>query len=158
MLDTRTFLDTLSTHPGALLAFSHADFQVPGGFHLTEVKALAIEGMDCGGHADQWFETHFQLWHSGKEDHHHLDVGRFLRIVDRVRPAVPLRDTAQARIEWGDGTRPAVLYPVGGATYADGTLTVQLYDPRVTCKANDRLSTALPVVVGAGCAPGSGCC
>jgi hypothetical protein len=143
MLDTRAFLDALAAHPEADLAFSHADFGVPGGFHLTEVRALAVEGMDCGGRADRWFETHFQLWHPrhehpGGRDGPRLTAGKFLGIVGRVRSAVPLRDAAAARIEWGDAARPAVLYPVSGVREAGGVLTVSLSDPRVTCKAGDR--------------------
>lgn len=49
LLDTRAFLAALAAHVEADLAFAHADFAVPVGFHLTEVKALAVEGMDCGG-------------------------------------------------------------------------------------------------------------
>lgn len=161
MLDTRAFLAALAAHPEADLAFAHADFGVPVGFHLTEVRALAVEGMDCGGRADRWFETHFQLWHPqlwppGGRDGHRLTAGKFLRIVERVRSAVPLRDAAAARIEWGDAARSAVLYPVSGVGEAGGVLTVSLSSPRVTCKAGDRRAGeagphSLPV-------PGSACC
>lgn len=84
-----------------------------------------------------------------------MTAGKFLRIVERVRVAVPLRDAA-ARIEWGDAARPAVLYPVSGVGEAGGVLTVSLSDPRVTCKAGDRRAQdaglhPLPVL-------GSACC
>lgn len=175
MLDTRSFLDLLAAQPDAALAFAHDDFGVPEGFHLTEVKALAVEGMDCGGQADQWYETHFQLWHPGTPGGERLNAGKFLRIVDRVRSAVPLRAAAGARVEWGGAGRPAVAYLVRGAAHADGTLTVHLYDPQVNCKANARQpgrcgpqpATEQParlqplgmvVAAGESCAPGSGCC
>lgn len=176
MLNTHEFLNALSAHADAPLHFVHAEFSVPAGFHLTEVKALAIEAMDCGGQAEQWYETHFQLWQpqlqpqaaeqlQSGDASQSLSASKFSQIVERVRPAVPLRHGAQVRVEWGDAGRPAVAYPVSGVHLEGGTLSVHLYSPQVACKANARQTGScdpapqeLSVLDASACAPGSGCC
>lgn len=113
------------------------------GYHVTEVKAVATEAMDCGGVADQWRETIIQLWNPGDDPvREHMAAGKFLAIYDRVAAHVPVSPAAEVRFEYGDLGRPAILYHVAGVEPRGERLLVHLRAPAVTCKARDRDASA----------------
>ena len=66
---TRAFLDILrASRPDQQLVFRLDEAPlVAAGYHVTELKALTYNTMDCGGVADKWEETVIQLWNPGDE-------------------------------------------------------------------------------------------
>ena len=79
---TQAFLDTLAPHQALPLIFTlSGEVLVHEGYHVTEVKAVSIQAMDCGGRPDAWNETVVQLWNPGDEgDRGFMTVGKFLEI------------------------------------------------------------------------------
>jgi Family of unknown function (DUF6428) len=60
---------------------------VAAGYHVTEVKAVIYNTMDCGGVADKWDETVVQLWNPSDEpERDDMKVGKFLAIERIVDP------------------------------------------------------------------------
>ena len=117
---------------------------VSPGYHVTEVKSVLTQAMDCGGVADQWRETIIQLWNPGDDPvREHMAAGKFLAIYDRVAAHVPVSAGAEVRFEYGDLGRPEVHYHVADVE-SDGKerLLVHLRAPAVTCKARDRDASA----------------
>ena len=112
---------------------------VAPGYHVTEVKAVSYETMDCGGLAARWQETVIQIWNPGDDPvREHMAADKFLAIYDRVAAHVSVSPQAELRFEYGDCARPAVSYHVGELEETGETLAVHLRAPGVTCKALDR--------------------
>ncbi|PYE53281.1 DUF6428 family protein [Deinococcus yavapaiensis] len=136
---TQAFLDTLEPHANKLLIFQlHGETLVREGYHVTEVKAVTIEAMDCGGRADAWRETVVQLWNGGgEEDQGFMTVDKFLAIYRRVAASVPVRRDAKLRFEYGDAVHPTIQYFVGSVDAQVDRVLVNLGYPAVSCKPND---------------------
>ena len=137
------------------------DLLVRPGYHVTEIKAVTIEAMDCGGNANAWRETVIQLMDGTTEEAEagHMTNRKFLAIYDRVTRQIPVRGEAEVRFEYGSSGTPALQYHVTGVRAEPDRVIVDLRPPGVQCKAAD---TCGPAVTDAreldGCAPQSGCC
>ncbi|WP_425145038.1 arsenic resistance N-acetyltransferase ArsN2 [Deinococcus sp.] len=164
---TRTVIGSLRAHPQRPLEFHlNAEGLIGPGYHVTEVKAVSIESMDCGGKANAWRETVIQLMDGSSEDAAggFMTTRKFLAIYDRVTGKIPVRDEAEVRFEYGNAASPALQYHVAHLEVQPERLIVHLQTPGVQCKAGeacgvptgDRLSASSNA--DAGCAPASGCC
>lgn len=139
----------------------HGQLLIGPGYHVTEVKAVTIEAMDCGGKAASWRETVIQLMDgTAKEAQAGFMTNRkFLAIYNRVTSKIPVRDEAKVRFEYGNDRSPALQYHVSHLEAQDERVIVHLQTPGVQCKAGE--ACGLPseaISVDEGCAPGSGCC
>ena len=169
-MKTSEFLSTLRTHRDRPLFFSLGRGRhVPGGYHLTEVKRVAFETMDCGAMAHSWRETHFELWTSPLPEIRpaFMPAGKFLGIVGRVEEKLPLDGDAEAKIYFGDGDSLAALYSVDAINDAGGRLEVRLAADKTQCKAATRRLKGLVSAVTSCCsgeknessaAEAGGCC
>ena len=133
------------------------------GYHVTEVKAVSIEAMDCGGKAATWRETVIQLMDGSATDAAggFMSNRKFLAIYDRVTGKIPVRDEAEVRFEYGNTATPALQYHVAGMDVQPERLIVHLRTPSVQCKAGDACGLPAGEVTAqgqGGCAPDSGCC
>ena len=64
-MKTADFLSLLQDHQGKSLLFEYApNLLVGANYHITEVKHLSIDSVDCGAGVDAWKETIVQLWES----------------------------------------------------------------------------------------------
>lgn len=107
---------------------------VPNDFHVTEVKKVSIDAMDCGGNSDSWQEVVVQLWSpEGKNDVAAMTAGKFLDIVQRTGYS-DLLDSLVLRFEYGDASTPAVQYDFRQVVQAEEWLEVALARPLVACK------------------------
>jgi len=148
---TQAFLDALAPHSDKPLVFQlEGETLVPEGYHVTEVKAVTIEAMDCGGRADAWREMVVQLWNGGgEEDRGFMTVEKFLGIYGQVARSVPVRGDAELRVEYGDIRHPTIQYRVGSLDVRGDRVLVNLSYPAVSCKPNDeRLAAGGPACCG----------
>lgn len=157
---TQDVIAALRTLPQRPLEFHlHGTLLVPAGYHVTEVKAVTIEAMDCGGKAASWRETIVQLMDGSAEDAKagFMTNRKFLAIYDRVVKHIPVHGDAEVRFEYGNLAVPAMQYHVSQVEIQPERVVVHLRTSGVQCKAGD--SCGLPVeAVGEDCAPDSGCC
>lgn len=160
---TLALLGVLRAGPQLPLEFHlHGEVLVGPGYHVTEVKAVTIEAMDCGGQADAWRETVIQLKDGSAREagEGFMTTRKFLGIYDRVAKSVPVRGEAEVRFEYGNSTLPAMQYHVTHVEPQGGRVIVHLRTPGVQCKASDACgrpaTTAEPVEASACCAPTSG--
>ena len=135
-MNTQSFLETVKPYSERPLVFDLGDALIPGGYHVTEVKAVSTQAMDCGGRADAWRETVVQLWAPERLEKS-MNVGKFLAIYSRVSAQIPIEAEAELRIEYGALGAPAVSYLVGGIEVGK-EVVVRLEPPAVTCKAAER--------------------
>lgn len=134
---------------------------VPNDFHVTEVKRVAVESLDCGGGRNAWQELVVQLW-SPKADNARpaMTAAKFSSILARAG-ALELLDQEPLRFEYGAAGSPAVQYLFERMGSEGNTVDVHLVPPHVACKPHERTRTELSVVQsGACCAPSStgACC
>lgn len=153
-MNTQEFLVALEAQEDRALIFDLGERRVAPGYHVTEVKALSVQAMDCGGQADAWSETVVQLWVPDSSDTH-MRVSKFLAIYNRVTARVPTLASAQMRVEYGDVGAPAISYLVSAVEPGDDAVVVRLEPPAATCKAAERAAgfvpDALPTVGISGC-------
>ena len=138
---TGAFLDILrAAKPDQRLVFQLDEAPlVAAGYHVTEVKAVSYNTMDCGGVADNWLETVIQLWNPDDElEPEYMTIRKFLAIYDRVTAHIPVADDAELRFEYGDNKHPACSYHVEHLETRGELVFINLRAPVVTCKARDR--------------------
>jgi len=69
IMKTNEFLSLLKEHADKSLLFEYKSGHFVGAnYHITEVKNISIESVDCGAGTDFWKETIIQLWESPKEN------------------------------------------------------------------------------------------
>jgi Family of unknown function (DUF6428) len=139
-MNTREFIDKLRSAQDKRLIFANSDGDaVHPGYHLTEIKAALMDTVDCGGQVNRWPETIFQLWVPENADDEYMKAEKFVRIYEKVRGSIPLDESAQVRIEYGDENFFPSLYRVGSISSDKNALHVLLQPPSTTCKARDRV-------------------
>jgi hypothetical protein len=155
-MDTQSFLEALRPHAEWALVFQMEGRRVAPGYHVTEVKAVTVQAMDCGGRGSAWNETVIQLWapRTGP-DETHMPVRKFLGIYERVAKSVPVDGAALLRVEYGDVGAPAIQYLVAGVEAEGNTLVVRLTAPGVACKPATLGVGAIPLAVSG---TAQGCC
>lgn len=162
-MNTQTFLNTLENHKDKELLFQYApNLLVGANYHITEVKHVTIDSVDCGAQTDSWKETIVQLWESptelGKRDF--MTAGKAMQIFDKVGSMKPYNLNSVVKIEYGNATFHAAQQFVKNIEVKEDQVIVELTLDEVGCKANElcgvpevELQTA-----DACCAPSSGCC
>lgn len=180
-MKTTAFTRILQENPAKALFFEYKAGQyVRTDYHITEIKNVNFDTVDCGGVRNQWSEVHVQLWESEiPEPDHAVDSGKALKIFDVVNKVRETYPDAEIKFEYGNSVFPTAVLPVHQVKDTDNALIVQLVADQTTCKAKDRATTPEekaaaccgPVaekpkmkisLVSAqnenACEPGSGCC
>lgn len=142
---TAAFLDAIrEVSPRPLEFRLYGEALVPAGYHVTEVKAVSIESMDCGGKANSWRETVIQLMDGSpaEAERGFMTTQKFLSIFDRVVARVPMQDTAEVRFEYGNVATPATQFHVASVDIQPERVIVGLRHPGVMCKATGSSSSA----------------
>ena len=159
-MKTRDFLVRLTPHGDRALIFDLGERRVETGYHVTEIKAVSTQSMDCGGQGDTWAETVIQLWTPGNSGNY-MRVSKFLNIYRRVASQVPVVEEAEVRLEYGEVGAPAISYFVRDVRLEGEEVVVRLEPPFVACKEVERGASGdvpggvneLPIANAA-----SGCC
>ena len=158
-MKTGNFLKLLEKQAGKELIFEYRNQQfVPKAYHITEVKNLQIESVDCGGfeHSDQ--QTVVQLWVTDTEKaDRYMTTAKAKKIFDIVESKRPMQQDAEIFFEYGDATTPTSVYKITAIEEKEGQLIVQLYVPPTECKPRQLLQT---VGIEEGCCTpaAKGCC
>lgn len=137
---------------------------VPNDFHVTEIKKVSVESLDCGGGASAWEELVIQLWSPrGDDTPQAMTAEKFSKILEKA-DALALLDGEHVRFEYAPLGQPAVQYALSGLVAAGNTLEVELIAPHVACKPIERGQMSELSVIGESscCAPSTttakGCC
>ena len=128
---------------------------VPNDFHVTEIKKVSIESLDCGGGASAWEELVIQLWSPrGDDAPEPMTVEKFSSILAKA-DALPLLDGEHVRFEFAPLGQPAVQYTLSGLIATGEALEVELTPPYAACKPIERGQMSELSVIGEStrCAP-----
>ena len=149
-------MDVLRSHQDAeLRCIFPSGTKIAEGYHITEVKNLHIEAVDCGGAPDAWRETIIQLWVPATPDPaHRMPAGKALKILDKAHSLRPMAMDSECLFEVEEEAGTAVVYSLVSVEPDRDDLVMHLMPRKTQCKANDRA----PEPVAAGCCGGSKRC
>ena len=91
-MKTKELLSVLEKNQNKALLFEYApNLLVGANYHITEVKHMKIDSVDCGGKTDSWNETIIQLQESPKElgKRDYMKVEKAMDILNRVGDLKP---------------------------------------------------------------------
>lgn len=141
-MKTSSFLAALRANSNLPLVFRAGREIVNPGYHLTEVKRVSYETMDCGAMTHRWSESQFEIWvpplANSAVGRGHMPAAKFMEIIDRVEAELPLNGEATSRIHASIAGEPAALYDVDAVTAREGKLWIELTGDRTRCKAAER--------------------
>ena len=184
-MTTREFLQLLENHSDLPLYFEYK----PGAFarsdfHITEIKNVKYDTVDCGGVRNEWQEVHVQIWENEiPEPHHQVNTTKALDIFKVVNKVRETWGDVDMKFEYGNANFHTALLHVNQMQIHTDKVIVKLGTEQTCCKAKDRAETpeekavacCAPVVladeakpkvnlsdlIASGnnsCTPGSGCC
>ncbi len=163
-MKTAEFLNLLKDHKDKSLLFQYAPQQLVGAnYHITEVKHIKIESVDCGAQTDSWNETILQLWESPQElgKTEYMSAFKALGILNKVGTMKPYDATSEVKFEYSNTLfHTAQLYVNDFEIYGNN-LVITLAIQKTDCKAKELCGVPEPVEAAedtTSCAPGSGCC
>ena len=164
-MKTSELLEILETNPDKRLLFEYQPGRfVDKNYHITEVKNIRIESVDCGAREDAWNETVIQLWESPKEneDRDYMSIYKAMGILKKVDKMRPMDREAVVKFEYSNPEFHTSQLEVTGYTVREGRLIFILHTQPTDCKAKEDCGLPEQVAVQSAdeacCDPKSGCC
>ena len=162
-MKTNEFLSLLKEHPNKSLLFEYKNGHLVGAnYHITEIKNITIDSVDCGANTDFWKETIIQLWESPteKDKREYMSAYKALGILTKVDLIKPMEKEVEVKFEYNNSDFHTAQLFVNDFEINGDQLIMKLGVEQTDCKAKDECG--VPVEVGvqedSSCAPGSGCC
>ncbi|MFK5972535.1 MAG: DUF6428 family protein [Flavobacteriaceae bacterium] len=162
-MKTHELLSLLSDNPNKSLLFEYKEGQtVSANYHITEVKNVTIDSVDCGAGTDYWKETIIQLWESPKEveKREYMTAIKALDILHKVDKLKPLERDSEVKFEYSNPTFHTAQLFVNDHEIHNQHLIIKLGVKKTDCKAKETCGIPVEVLVQeeACCTPGGGCC
>ena len=162
-MKTIEFLDLLKANQNKDLRFEYIPQHFVGAnYHITEVKNITVDAVDCGAGTDFWKETVVQLWESPKEKDkaEFMSVYKALGILNKVNRIKPMTVDAELKIEYSNDSFHTAQLFVDDYILSDQSLIFRLAVEKTDCKAKEAcgVEVAVEAVNEACCSPDSGCC
>jgi len=162
-MKTNEFLSLLKENPNKSLLFEYKEGQFVGAnYHITEIKNITIDSVDCGAGVDFWKETIIQLWESPDEHEkeEYMSAYKALGILNKVDNIKPMEREVEVKFEYSNANFHTAQLFVADFTIDENKLVMKLSIEKTDCKARE--TCGVPVAVEANeassCAPGGGCC
>lgn len=165
-MKTQDFFTLLEQHQDKALVFEYAPNQyVDTNYHITEVKHVTIDAIDCGSKTDFWKETIVQLWESpseiGKKDY--MNVYKALAILKKVGKMKPYTLNAELKIEYSNVKFHTAQLFINDFEVFNRNLVIKLGVRKTDCKAKDvcgtpKIKEMASSVAEPCCAPDGNCC
>ncbi|MBB5696504.1 DUF6428 family protein [Muricoccus pecuniae] len=152
-------LDALRPYGSRQLVISYDGRRTQPGYHVTEVKAGSFLTLNCGGNPDAWQETILQVEDlpASAEKPDHMEVGKFLSILEKVAARVSLQPGSRLTSEVGPPGRPMQIFDVEAIRIEAAGVVVELGPRPAICKPRHRAEQEAKAA-SACCAPSRGCC
>jgi len=162
-MKTNEFLSLLNEHPNKSLLFEYKKGHLVGAnYHITEIKNITVDSVDCGANTDFWKETVIQLWESPKEKDklEYMSANKALGILNKVDSIKPMEKEVEVKFEYSNSEFHTAQLFVNDFEINGTNLIMKLGVEQTDCKAKDECG--VPVEIGAqeanSCTPGGGCC
>ena len=136
-MTTQTFLELLATNSQKELVFEYEANQfISAAYHITEVKNVHFESIDCGGNAHEEFQTIVQLWISPKDflKTTCMSTEKALKIFNIVDGVKPLRKETEIFFEYGYQDLRTSVYSIEEVEATETQLIIRMFVPKTACK------------------------
>lgn len=163
-MKTKEFLDVLNAHKTKELLFEYRPgYFVGANYHITEVKNISIDAVDCGARSDFWKETIVQLWESPKEidKTEYMTAYKALGILNKVDKIKPMDRDTEIKFEYSNNQFHTAQLFVNDYVYNDKKIILKLGVQKTDCKAKEECGVPMEtesIANSSSCSPGSGCC
>lgn len=158
-MNTQEFLHLLRENSNLPLVFEYEENKrVPVGYHITEVKNVTIDSVDCGANTHFEQQTVIQLWDGSgvAENGKTFTAGKAVGILDKVGQIKPLKLETQIFLEYGNSLLNTSQFQVADTKISDHELVISMKAPSTVCKPRE-LAFFSQETEGC-CTPGGGCC
>lgn len=169
-MKTQEFFNVLEQNKDKSLLFEYAqNLLVGANYHITEVKHIVIDSVDCGSQTDSWNETIIQLWESPleKAKTEYMSTYKASAILKKVGEMKPYDLESEVKFEYSNATFHTAQLFVSDFEIQGKNLIIKLAIEKTDCKAKELCGVPEKVVavtdivvekVEACCSPTSGCC
>jgi hypothetical protein len=133
---SQDLFELLNKNPEKVLRFEYQTNQyVNPNFHITEVKNVQINSVDCGGRRDSWNETVLQLWNPSSEaERYPMNAAKALSILNKVDEVEPIDKNSILYFEYGNNEIPVSNYSVADIIVTEDLITFQFNGLTTQCK------------------------
>lgn len=139
-MKTNELLQILESYRDKALLFEYMPNQwVGANYHITEVKHIAIESVDCGSGTDSWNETVIQLWESPSElgKTQFMSTYKALGILKKVGTMKPFDLDSEVKFEYGNELFHTAQLFVSDYHIKNNQLILKLAVNKTDCKAKE---------------------
>jgi hypothetical protein len=163
-MKTIELFNVLNKHKDKSLLFEYATNMLVGAnYHITEVKHVKIDSVDCGSGTDTWKETIIQLWESPSEigKTEYMSVFKALGILNKVGTIKPYHSEAEIKFEYSNALFHTAQLFVNDIEVSGSNILLKLAVHKTDCKAKETCGVPENITLQtkeACCTPNSGCC
>lgn len=138
---TQAFLELLANNPQKELVFEYEANQFIPAYHITEIKNVHFESVDCGGNAHEEFQTITQLWISPKDFllKKCMTAEKALKIFNIVDGVKPMKRETEIFFEYGYQDLRTSVYSVEAIEETDNQLIIKMFVPKTACKPSQQV-------------------
>lgn len=165
-MNTLELFNQLKDHSDKALLFEYKPGEfVKANYHITEVKHIKVDSVDCGARSDAWNETIIQLWESpdeiGKTEF--MTVYKALGILNKVGKIKGYDLSSEVKFEYSNDTFHTAQLFVNDFEIKDNQFIIKLAVEKTDCKAKDACGVPEELVVNdmkgePCCSPNGNCC
>lgn len=163
---TQELFKVLEDHQDKFLLFEYKPNSLVGAnYHITEIKHISIDSVDCGARTDTWKETIIQLWESPSEigKTEYMSAYKALGILNKVGEMKPYDLNSEVKFEYSNNTFHTAQLFVNDFKIQGGNLIIKLGIEKTDCKAKSTCGVVEKVkeVVMSDelcCSPDENCC
>ena len=142
-MNTQKFIEQLELNPELKTSFYFMDKQlVPEHYHITEIKNIISESVDCGKTKHIEKLTVVQLWATNEDiGKHLLSNKKISTIFSGIDKALGLNKEAEILFEYGDEQNRTASYKIDNIVVKENALIVTLDVPKTECKPKQLLKS-----------------
>ncbi len=158
-MTTEKFINILETNSNKALLFEYQPQQFARtNYHLTEIKKVHFDTVDCGGNPNEWNETQIQIWENPneKDKQEFMTTDKILSIFNKVDSIKLLNYDTELKVEYGNDKFHTCVMKIKSIKQNDNQIIVQLFEEKTLCKAPSELTENKKET--SCCSTSSGCC
>ncbi len=135
-MKTKDFLNLLEQNKSKELVFEYAPGKfIPGDYHLTEIKKVNIQSIDCGGNLHKENQTVVQVKANGNStEKTGMIISKTNGIFSKGISALQLDPEAEILFEYGNDVFATSQYKIMETIIEGNNLTLKLFVPPTICK------------------------
>lgn len=139
-MKTQDFFNVLDQHKDKSLLFEYApNLLVGANYHITEVKHITVDSVDCGAQASSWKETIIQLWENPSElgKTEFMSAFKAIAILKKVGTMKSYIASSEIKFEYSNSNFHTAQLFVNDFEIMNNNLIIKLAIEKTDCKAKE---------------------